>query len=484
MHPPLPLPRRFRRRLVVAFVLVAGVLTSALAIGTYVLVRESRLSDSLQRAERETRFGLALASNLTAGSDLQQFVDAYEPLGVHAILLVDGRRYASDPSVAPPIPADIRALVAKGDLAYRRITIAGDPYLVLGGRPPGSNAELYLLFSESGLRGDLAQLRRVLQGGWLAAIAVGSLAGWAVARRTLAPVAEASRAARALAEGLLDTRLPVQTEDEFGAWAASFNEMAYALESKIEELSEAEARERRFTSDVAHELRTPLTALVGEASILLEHLDQIPPEARRPAEMLVADVSRLRRLVEDLLEISRIDAGQGEVRPERVELGALVAAVVRSRGWDDRVALETQEVVVQTDRRRVERIVSNLVGNAVGHGGRGVRVRLGAEGERALIEVSDRGPGIAPEQLPHVFERFYKADPARSGSGSGLGLSIALENARLLGGEIEVRSEPGVGTTFRLLLPVVTQRLLKRDGLVAPEVEDEDGAEDEGGDPR
>ncbi len=172
------------------------------------------------------------------------------------------------------------------------------------------------------------------------------------------------------------------------------------------------------------------------------------------------------------------------MRPERVELGALLAAVVRSRGWDDRVALETREVILQTDRRRVERIVSNLVGNAVGHGGRGVRVRLGAEGERALIEVSDRGPGIAPEQLPHVFERFYKADPARSGSGSGLGLSIALENARLLGGEIEVRSEPGVGTTFRLLLPVVTQRLPKRDGLVAPEVEDEDGAEGEGGNPR
>jgi two-component system sensor histidine kinase MtrB len=126
-----------------------------------------------------------------------------------------------------------------------------------------------------------------------------------------------------MAEGLLETRLPVETRDEFGAWAASFNEMAEALGEKIRALSEAQDRERRFTSDVAHELRTPLAALVGEASLLREHLDRLPEETRRPAELLIGDVARLRKLVDDLLEISRLEAGREELRAERVDVKLL-----------------------------------------------------------------------------------------------------------------------------------------------------------------
>ena len=136
-------------------------------------------------------------------------------------------------------------------------------------------------------------------------VVLAGAAGALAARRVLRPVGQASAAAHALAEGLLDTRLPVETDDEFGAWAASFNEMADALEEKIRALSEAQARERRFTADVAHELRTPVTALVGEASLLREQLERMPVEAKRPAQLMVDDVSRLRRLVEELMEISR-----------------------------------------------------------------------------------------------------------------------------------------------------------------------------------
>jgi signal transduction histidine kinase len=238
--------------------------------------------------------------------------------------------------------------------------------------------------------------------------------------------------------------------------------MADALEAKIRALSEAQARERRFTADVAHELRTPLTAIVNEASLLAEHLERMPVEARRPAELLVEDVSRLRDLVEDLMEISRLDAGTQPLRPESLDLGSLVAAAVRARGWDKRVDLDAGEVVLTSDPRRLERIVANLIGNALEHGGRDVSVRVGADGVGAFVEVADRGPGIAGEDLPHLFERFYKADPARAGRGTGLGLAIALENARLLGGDIDVWSEPGVGTRFTLRLPV-TEPL--RDGV-------------------
>jgi signal transduction histidine kinase len=193
---------------------------------------------------------------------------------------------------------------------------------------------------------------------------------------------------------------------------------------------------------------------VNEASLLADHIERMPPEAKRPAELLVEDVKRLRDLVEDLMEVSRLDAGTQPVRPERVDLGSLVAAALRARGWGDRVALDTDEVLLTTDPRRVERIVANLVGNALEHGGREVSVRVGADGVGAFVEVADRGPGIAREDLPHLFERFYKADPARTGRGTGLGLAIAHENARLLGGDVEVASEPGVGARFTLRLPV------------------------------
>ena len=279
-----------------------------------------------------------------------------------------------------------------------------------------------------------------------------AIAGFTIAG--LRPVAQASNAAHSLAEGLLETRLPVEGQDEFGAWAQAFNEMAAALETKIEALSAAQARERRFTADVAHELRTPLTGLVGEASLLAEHLEQLPPESRRPAELLISDVGRLRALVEELMEISRLDAGVESVRAEPVDLGLLAAAIVRARSWEDRVRLDTEEVVITSDPRRLERIVANLVGNALEHGGGDVAVRIGRDGSEAFVEIADQGPGIPPEHLPHLFERFYKADAARSGSGTGLGLAIAQENARLLGGRIEVQSEPGKATRFTLRLPV------------------------------
>jgi two-component system sensor histidine kinase MtrB len=226
--------------------------------------------------------------------------------------------------------------------------------------------------------------------------------------------------------------------------------MAAALEAKIGELQAAQARERRFTADVAHELRTPLTALLGEASLLEEQLERMPPESRRPAELLIADVARLRRLVEDLMEISRFDAGAESVQAEDVDVAELVRATVRARGWDGRVELEGDGLRMTSDPRRLERIVGNLVGNALEHGGAHVTVRVG----EGAVEVADDGPGIPREHLPHLFERFYKADAARSGGGTGLGLAIANENARLLGGTLEVESEPGRGSRFTLRLPV------------------------------
>jgi signal transduction histidine kinase len=450
-------PGRLRRRLTLAFALTAGIAAAALAAGSFLLVRDARLSDSRDRALDQSRFNLVLASEVLPTEGPEALLEAYARRGrFETVLLADGTSFPSSLSLGEEqVPDDLRALVAEGELAYERTEVADTRYLVTGGQVPGNEEdEAYFFFSEEDLWNDLADLRTILLVGLGIVVVAAALAGALLARRMLAPVARASAAARSLAEGLLDTRLPVESSDEFGAWATSFNEMADALEAKITALSEAQARERRFTADVAHELRTPLTAVVNEASLLAEHLERMPAEARRPAELLVEDVSRLRDLVEDLMEISRLDAGTQPVRPEPLDLGSLVAAAVRARSWQDRVDLDAGEVLLTSDPRRLERIVANLIGNALEHGGRDVSVRIGSDRLGAFVEVGDRGSGIAREDLPHLFERFYKADPARAGRGTGLGLAIALENARLLGGDIDVWSEPGVGTRFTLRLPV------------------------------
>ena len=453
-----------RRRLTITFMLAVGVSAALLAAGSYLVVRHNLLNDSTDESAAQARRNLIVAPTyLREGHNA--LLDAYERGGDFLTVGVQrGQPFSSSFSVGlRQVPADLQEIVKRGELGYKRIDVAGTHYVVVGG--PSGNTQLYFFFSEESVHHELAQLRTILLVGVGLLTLAGGLVGAALARNTLRPVARASTAARSLAEGLLETRLPVTGRDEFAGWAEAFNEMAAALESKIAALSLAQARERRFTADVAHELRTPLTALVGEASLLEEHLDAMPPASRRPAELLIADVGRLRRLVEDLMEISRFDSGRESVHAERVDLAELVAATLRARGWHDRVQLDAEQAVVVSDPRRLERIVGNLVENALEHGGEDVHVRVGQD----FVEVSDNGRGIAPEHLPHLFERFYKSDPSRTGRGTGLGLAIAHENARLLGGDLEVSSHVGKGSRFTLRL--VSESLRRGDANVSEEDE-------------
>jgi signal transduction histidine kinase len=394
------------RRLVIVVVLVAAAVAAALATVVFLLVRDARLSDSLDRARAEAVFDLRLAGPLLEGStDLQQVVETFQQeRRVHAILVQDGRTFDPDQGSAIAIPAGLRTLAARGQLGYQRIDAEGIPTLLVGGPTPDRDAELYVAFSEAGIREDLRELATALAIGWVAIVVV----AFALAR---------------------------------------------VAASRIATLAEAEEWGRRFTSDVSHELRTPVAALVSEASVLQEHLAGMPLEARRAAELLVGDVARLRRLVEDLTNLASLDAGREEVRTEPFDLAALIDGTVRSRGWDGQVEIRSDPVTVTSDRTRVDRIVANLIGNALDHGGGGVEVRVGRGAEGVFVEVTDAGPGIAPEHLEHVFDRFYRADPSRSRPGSGLGLAIARENARLLDGDVDVRSRPGAGSRFTLRLP-------------------------------
>ncbi|GIJ26656.1 two-component sensor histidine kinase [Micromonospora qiuiae] len=452
MLPDTVRPGRLRRRLTIAFVLVAGVSAGVLAGGSYLLLRQARHDASLHAAAADARYQLVLAGQFLPLTEQRraELLTSFEGSGRH-VVLVAGDAWPSHPAYAPPLGDQLRATVAAGQLGYERAGLSR--LLVVGGRIPGSTVELYVITDEGDLAAGLDQLRNALAAGWAMVVLLAAAVGHTLARRTLEPVGRASRAARAITEGLLATRLPVHGRDEFSAWAASFNEMAEALEAKIAALHRAQERERRFTADVAHELRTPVTALVAAASLLRDHLDQLPADARRAGELLVTDVVRLRRLVEDLMEISRLDAGQVAVADADVDAPALLHAILAARGWRDRVDVDGDPVRLRTDPRRLERVLGNLIANAVQHGDGEIRAHVTRRHGRVVFEVDDQGPGIPLEHLPRLFDRFHKVDPARSGGGSGLGLAIAQENARLLGGRLTVHSAPGLGTRFRLDLP-------------------------------
>jgi two-component system sensor histidine kinase MtrB len=247
----------------------------------------------------------------------------------------------------------------------------------------------------------------------------------------------------------------VESNDEFGTWAATFNRMAASLDGTVAELQVAQDRQRAFVAEVSHELRTPMTALVHEAALLRDHLDALPPGGRRAGELLVGDVARLRTLVDDLMEISRFDAAAEVAAPTEFDAAAFVRAVVGDRLPSAALQVPTEGVRVVLDRRRLERILGNLLDNAREHGeAAGVEVTLAIDGDELRLEVADRGPGVAEDELPHLFERFHKVDPSRSRGGSGLGLAIAREHAELLGGTLRAETRPGGGLRFELRLPV------------------------------
>lgn len=440
-------PRRFRRRLAVAFLLVAAFSAGVLATGAYVGSSRYRRATFDESARRRAEVNLRLIEAEPGWRPSEELLESFrrEP-GSESVVVTALGVLSSDPSFGLD---DVPEL--DGDVTSTRVAGAG--YRVTHVVSERERTELFAFFSTEDLERSLDNFRDSLLIGWAVVVGLAGVIGTVVARRTLRPVQDAADAAHSLAEGLLETRLPVTTDDEFGAWAADFNLMAGALEDRIAALSLAKERERRFAADVAHELRTPLASLVASASLLEQHLDDLPATVRRPAELLVTEARRLRGLVDDLLALFRIESGQDAAHLEEIDLGASVAAVVQGFAADD-VAVEVErDVRVVADRRRVDRVLANLVGNAVQHGRRDVAVRVTRRDGMGVVEVSDHGPGISAADQARLFDRFTKLDKARSGGGVGLGLAIALECARSTGGTIEVDGAVGRGTTFRFVVP-------------------------------
>ncbi|MGH8869219.1 MAG: MtrAB system histidine kinase MtrB [Actinomycetes bacterium] len=408
--------------------------------------------------------------------------------GLYNVVLLDtsGDRsgYISFELQVDTIPQRLRDVVAtKQRVAYTFVEVryfdgTTNPGLAVGAPlqvPGGGTFELYYVFPLTQEAQTLGLVQRTVAVAGVVLVVLIALVTWLVTRQVVTPVRLAARIAERLAAGRLEERLRVRGEDDLARLASSFNEMATSLQQQIRRLEELSRVQRRFVSDVSHELRTPLTTVRMAADVLYEAREAFDASTGRSAELLQAQLDRFESLLGDLLEISRFDAGAAVLEPESTDLRELAQSVLDAceplaerRGSDLRLHTPATACVAEVDTRRIERVLRNLVVNAIEHGeGLPVEVTV-AQGQGAVaIAVRDHGVGLKSGEAALVFNRFWRADPARSRTtgGTGLGLSIALEDAHLHGGWLQAWGEPGMGSQFRLTLPLRVGERIARSPL-------------------
>ncbi|MHA7200422.1 MtrAB system histidine kinase MtrB [Arthrobacter alkaliphilus] len=328
----------------------------------------------------------------------------------------------------------------------------------------GTVYELYLLYDLDTAQQTLDEIQNVLWAGGAALILMIGGIAWYVTRNVVSPVSHAAVVSEKLAAGQLQERMVVKGEDEVARLGASFNHMAASLQEQITQLATLSQMQQRFVSDVSHELRTPLTTVRMAAEVLFDARDDFDPVNKRSAELLYNQVERFQSLLSDLLEISRFDAGAAVLDAEPTDIFQVVSHVIEGAspvaaeyGSEVRLTSRQKSIIVEMDARRIDRILRNLLLNAVEHGeGKPVHVSVAANQEAVAISVRDFGIGMTEAEAARVFDRFWRADPARARTtgGSGLGLSIAAEDTKLHNGWLQAWGRRGAGSNFRLTLPL------------------------------
>ncbi|MEU0405341.1 HAMP domain-containing sensor histidine kinase [Streptomyces sp. NPDC006197] len=475
-----------RLRLVVVFALVA--LTAAVAASgiAYWLNREAVLTRTQDGAlgdfRQEMQNRTATLPLRPTQDDLRRTAEqmASGSAADYQVLLL-GEREAGKPIVGASDPDDFtladvpRSLREAVDtkrpvtdanpypyhLFWQRTERNGTPYLVGGTRIDGGGPSGYMFKSLAAEKADLNSLAWSLGIATALAVAGSVLLAQVAATTVLRPVHRLGEAARQLGEGKLDTRLRVSGADELADLSRTFNSAAESLQKKVADMSAREESSRRFVADMSHELRTPLTALTAVTEVLEDEQDSLDPMIAPAVALVVSETRRLNDLVENLMEVTRFDAGTARLVLDDVDIADQITACIDARAWLDAVELDAERgIVAPLDPRRLDVILANLIGNALKHGGSPVRVSVRTEEDELVIAVRDHGPGIPEEVLPHVFDRFYKASASRPRSdGSGLGLSIAMENALIHGGSITASNSVGEdgkvdGAVFVLRLPL------------------------------
>ncbi len=505
-------------RVIVATLVLSGLVMGALGVALQGQITDRLLQNKLDAAIAEVDTARVSTASALEGAEvdpsqiqrklnlaLEQIADPARSndsstqvagAGVFEPVLVSARPFLADEVVAGPaadVPLPLREHIADGQLASQYTTVqrngVGVPALVVGAPvlTRSDSYELYLVYLLSGEQRTLDLIRTtLLLGGALLALLLAGIAALIV-NQVVKPVRRASVAARRLADGALDERMTVSGSAELAQLSRSFNGMAEAIKSQIRQLEHLGQLQRRFTSDVSHELRTPLTTVRMAADLLHADRVELPAHLARSTELMVNELDRFEDLLADLLEISRFDAGMAELSAESVDLRATaatalsaVAGIAETASVPLAADLPTAPVRVQVDSRRIERILRNLLANAIDHAeGKPVRVEMAADENAVAIAVTDSGVGLKPGEAGLVFNRFWRADPSRQRQtgGTGLGLSIALEDARLHGGWLQAAGRPGGGARFRLTLPRTQGTVLTSSPL--PLDLDEDGTDAE-----
>ncbi|MGW0550872.1 sensor histidine kinase [Streptomyces altiplanensis] len=474
-----------RLRLVVVFALVA--LTAAVSASgiAYWLNREAVLTRTQDAALKDFRQEMqSRAATLPMHPTQAELQAAAAQMAAggspgYSVLLVDERAAGKpiagtsdiDTLTLDDVPQELQDAVNRRQkvtdanefpyhLYWVRVSPRGKPLLVAGTKVIGGGPTGYMVTSLEQERDDLNSLAWSLAIATALALLGSTLLAQAAATTVLKPVQRLGDAARRLGEGKLDTRLRVSGTDELADLSRTFNRTAESLEKKVADMSAREESSRRFVADMSHELRTPLTAITAVAEVLEDEADNLDPMIAPAVHLVVSETRRLNDLVENLMEVTRFDAGTARLVLDDVDVADQVTACIDARAWLDAVDLDAERgIMARLDPRRLDVILANLIGNALKHGGSPVRVSVRTVGHELVIEVRDHGPGIPEDVLPHVFDRFYKASASRPRSeGSGLGLSIAMENAHIHGGDITAANSAEGGAVFVLQLPLDVSR--------------------------
>jgi signal transduction histidine kinase len=347
------------------------------------------------------------------------------------------------------LPVALVSAVTAGRSGTELVEIDGTTYLVVGVHIAQNDVGYFEGFPATSTERTLTTILTALALGTAGTVVLATLFGWSISRRLLNPIRRVADAAEDIASGGLDTRLDPEPDPDLDRLATSFNEMADAVQTRIE-------REARFASDVSHELRSPITALSAAVEVLDARRDEIPERPQQALDVVVGQVRRFDAMVMDLLELSRLDAGANELNVEHVQLVDLVRRIAARYGAPDAPVevMDGTPVHVDVDKVRLERIVGNLVENATHHAGGVTRIELvPTVALRYRIAVEDDGPGVSPSERERIFERFARGSAARHRIGTGLGLALVAEHAEAMHGHAWVEDAPGGGARFVVELP-------------------------------
>ena len=453
-----------RSRILATFTMGVAALAVVLAFTTYGLTRSTLLRQredtALRQAYSDARGVRAiLRSNPTSAKAALDGVSDVGP--AEPLLRYRGEWANTSPKFTPDsLPAGLQRRVIDEQTAAQMLYSDGQPLMAVGIPLPDVGATFFEVVPLDELSRTLGSVRVSLLGAVAITTAAGVLLGALAARRAVQPLADAAQAAQVIAGGGLGTRLEPGDDPDLQLLAGSFNDMASALQQRVE-------RDARFASDVSHELRSPLTTLAASAEVLNSRRDELPDKAAAAVDLIVADVGRFQNLVEDLLEISRFDAGAVRLNREDLLVAEFVRQAVSVSTLPEahlEVDPRAEDLVIQADKRRLARVVANLLENARYYGGGEVTVTVepsqpeGEQIEDVQIAVEDHGPGVPPEERLLIFERFARGGSAgRRGSseGAGLGLALVDEHVRVHGGRVWVddRSDGEEGARFIIELP-------------------------------